>query len=178
MRFSLEAIHQSTILAQSHLWTVTFPDDSALNALDMGGDIGRVFSAVDVKEPVTEVEYETLSILNNTPVHIPLHVSYYGDLSITLREMHLYQIKSYILDEWINRMHTPGQFRPILDIAKRVYVDKFTRSSGSAYRRSIYWVLPPDKQDFNGTSDIGRVQDTLNFRIIRCERKFDIIGSP
>lgn len=179
MKFSLSDLHASSEYAQSHLWTVNFPDLPSLNALNMGGAVGLVFPATDVTEPVFEFKTEEVPIIAGRRLVIPQSVNYYGELSITLRDKSKYEIRQALLDEWVNLTEsTPFMFKSIKNIAKKVQIDKYTRTSSGPYKTSVYWVLPPEKSSLVGSSEVGHSPDPLTFSIVGCERKFETIGSP
>lgn len=173
MKFSLQDIHESAEFAQSHLWTVSFPGQQSLNVFNMGGSVGEVFSATDVIEPIVEFQTEEVQLAGGLRLVMPLHSNYYGDLVITMREKSKQELRKELLT-WVNDAQpSTFQFQDIQQIAKRCQVDKYSRESSGPILTSVYWVLPPEKLSFTGTSDLGHSTDALTFKVVGCERKFE-----
>ena len=82
MKYSLESIHKTAVFFNGHLWTIRFADET-VNILNAGGDIGKVYPAANLTEPLSSIMYDSVSVGNGTVLEFPKVVSYQSDLGIT-----------------------------------------------------------------------------------------------
>lgn len=169
MRYSLRSIHGTSDYFQTHLWTVKFFEPTP-NIQASAGNIGDVIPAQSVKEPVVEIDYEEVPVGPSFPLKIPKYVTYVGDLDIEFYDDgskgSLLRIKNWIR-EWSREIHTGNAFTSIKEMVKTCEVAKYSRDSKSPILRSIYNVLPPMMDDFQGNVDPQLMVDTCTFPVVQ-----------
>lgn len=175
MRFSMQAIHSSGPFAQSHLWSVEFPNDPDMNALKSGGDIGQSVPCIDVVEPVYTLDYDELKFQDNLTLHLPKTLMFHGRLKLELYDKDTYTINKFLL-QWAMRL-MEGASVDLLRMekeAKRVVVHRYTRESGKPIFSNAYWVLPPPEQIFHGEADPDLTKNSIELVVVKTEAKMGV----
>lgn len=172
MKYSLESIHKTAVFFNGHLWTIRFADET-VNILNAGGDIGKVFPASNVTEPLSSIMYDSVSVGNGTVLDFPKVVSYQSDLGITFyhsgKTEDLLKLNKFFID-WttLAEKHNGSEAGVglIRDISKRVFIHKYSRTSRTYVLSSEYIVLPPDNLSINNTADVSLLNSSINLKII------------